>query len=131
MPTRFLRDQTPVVEFDARLEISPFTLFRRLAAGRDTPLLVDARAAAGSVLTLRDAIALPQADWSPPADRDVVLFDDDGKDAVEIARRLREQGHERVKALFGGLDLYAFALDPEVVGAETFLVRTGQGSAGS
>jgi hypothetical protein len=51
-----------------------------------------------------------------------VLFDDDGNTAVALARELQAAGHARVRALFGGLELYAFALDPEVVGAETFLI---------
>ena len=40
-----------------------------------------------------------------------------------LAGRLQSRGYGRVKALFGGLDLYEFSLDPEVVGSETFLVR--------
>ena len=39
------------------------------------------------------------------------------------ARRLQAQGYPRVKALFGGLELYEFSLDPEVVGSETYLRR--------
>jgi len=31
MPTRYLEDSTPVVQFDPQLEVSPFALFRRLA----------------------------------------------------------------------------------------------------
>jgi TfoX/Sxy family transcriptional regulator of competence genes len=50
-----------------------------------------------------------------------VLFDEDGSVAAELAKALRERGAIRVRALFGGLELYAFALDPEVVGAETYL----------
>ena len=120
MPTQRLADGTPVVEFDPRVEISPFTLFRQLSANQ-APLLIDARE--GRVaLTLRGAEILPAGSWTPPADRDVVLFDDDGSVAVPRARALQASGHPRVRALFGGLELYAFALDPEVVGAETFLV---------
>ena len=37
---------------------------------------------------------------------------------------LHGAGYERVKMLFGGLELYEFSLDPEVVGSETFLERT-------
>jgi hypothetical protein len=36
---------------------------------------------------------------------------------------MQAAGWPRVKALFGGLQLYEFALDPEVVGAETYLLR--------
>jgi len=39
---------------------------------------------------------------------------------TELAE-LQARGCARVRALFGGLDLYRFALDPEIVGAETFL----------
>ena len=122
MPTHFLTDDTPIVQFDPLAEVSPFALFRRLKDG-PAPLLVDVRAESGS-LTLAGAISWPGEGWEPPEDRDAVLFDDDGSRAVPLARELQAQGHERVRALFGGLELYEFSLDPQVVGAETFLVRT-------
>ena len=50
-----------------------------------------------------------------------MLFDDDGSAAVAAAAAWIEEGHARVRALFGGLDLYEFSLDPQVVGAETYL----------
>jgi hypothetical protein len=109
-----------VIRFDPRLEISPFALFRALAEGR-RPLLVDARRVPGSS-SFAGAAPWPGAGWSPP-DADVVLFDDDGTLAQEAARRLQGEGYARVKALFGGLALYDFALDPAVVGTERFLVR--------
>ncbi len=120
MPLFFRDDGKPVVEFDPRLELSPFTLFRRLRDGR-APSLVDARRRPVG-RTLRGAIPLPAADWRPPADLEVVLFDDDGKEALALADELHRAGCEGVRALFGGLQLYEFALDPEVVGAETYLV---------
>ncbi|HEX3529396.1 MAG TPA: hypothetical protein VH988_20250 [Thermoanaerobaculia bacterium] len=126
MPTRYLDDATPVVQFDPLLEISPFTLYRRLKDG-DPPLLLDVRPDSlnptGGRLNLQGAIPYPGPEWSPPADRDVVLFDDDGALAVDGARHMQSAGWPRVKALFGGLELYEFSLDPEVVGEETFLVR--------
>ncbi len=122
MPTRFLEDDTPVVQFDVQLEVSPYAVFRRLREG-DPPLLVDVRPEPGA-LNLRGAVPYPGPDWAPPADRDVVLFDDDGALAVEGARHMQAAGWPRVKALFGGLQLYEFALDPEVVGAETYLLRS-------
>jgi len=122
MPTRFLDDATPVVQFDPQLEVSPFALFRRLREGRP-PVLVDVRPQAGR-LTLAGAIAYPGPDWSPPADEDVILFDDDGALAVDGARHMQGAGWPRVKALFGGLELYEFSLDPQVVGEETFLIRS-------
>jgi len=115
-------DSTAVLRFDPRTEVSPFALFRALKEGRP-PRLVDVRTAPGA-LTLAGAIPWPGPEWTPPAGEDVVLFDDDGGDALETARRLQEAGFPRVRALFGGLALYDFALDPEVVGAETFLVGT-------
>lgn len=124
MPTRFLDDATPVVQFDPQLEVSPYAVFRRLREGTNPPLLVDVRPEPGA-RTLRDAIPYPGPDWWPPAGRDVVLFDDDGTAAVEGARHMQRAGLPHVRALFGGLQLYEFALDPEVVGEETFLVRRG------
>jgi len=121
MPTRYLDDATPVVQFDPQLEVSPFALFRRMKDG-DPPLLVDVRPAPGR-LSIEGAIPYPGEDWSPPRDRDVVLIDEDGSVAIEGARHMQAAGWPNVKALFGGLELYEFSLDPEVVGAETFLVR--------
>lgn len=121
MPTWRRDDNTPVVEFNPLLELSPFTLFRKLREGQ-APLLVDVRQLPGA-RSLRGAVAWPGAGWEPPDDTDVVLFDEDGGEALEIARRLHAAGFERVRTLFGGLDLYEFSLDPEVVGAETFLER--------
>jgi hypothetical protein len=112
-----------VIPFDPRLEISPFALFRAMREGR-SPQLVDARPVPGAS-SFAGAVPWPGADWIPP-DADVVLFDDHGADgalAREAARRLQEEGYARVRALFGGLALYDFALDPAVVGEERFLVR--------
>jgi hypothetical protein len=119
VPTRYTDDAKPVVQFDPALEVSPFVLFRRFRDG-NPPLLVDVRAQPAA-RTLRGSIALPAEPWEPPEDRDTVLFDEDGSVAAELAKALRERGAIRVRALFGGLELYAFALDPEVVGAETYL----------
>lgn len=121
MPTRYLDDETPVVQFDPQLEVSPFILFRRLKESQ-APLLIDVRPEPGR-LTIQGAIPYPGPDWSPPADQDVVLFDDDGATAIDGARHMQAAGYPRVKALFGGLDLYEFSLDPEVVGQDTFLVK--------
>jgi hypothetical protein len=121
MPTQYLDDETPVVQFDPLLEISPFVLFRRIREG-DPPLLIDVRPEPGE-LSLQGSIPYPGPDWSPPIDQDVVLFDDDGSIAIEGARHMQAAGWPRVKALFGGLELYEFSLDPQVVGEETFLVR--------
>jgi hypothetical protein len=120
VPTSYLDDETPVVQFDPNVEISPFFLFRRLRDGR-APMLVDVRPASGR-LTLVGAIRPPETDWLPEADAEVVLFDDDGSLAVTLARQWQAAGCERVKALFGGLELWEFSLDPEVVGESTFLI---------
>jgi hypothetical protein len=125
MPTRYLDDETPVVQFDPLLEVSPFVLFRRIQEG-EAPLLVDVRPEPGR-LSLQGAIPYPGPDWSPPQDRDVVLFDEDGAMAIEGARHMQSVGYPRVKALFGGLELYEFSLDPEVIGQETYLVRQASG----
>lgn len=120
MPLRFRSDDKPVVEFDPRLELSPFTLFRRLNEGK--PLtLVDVRSEPRG-MTLQGARPLPSPHWVPPAGQDVLLFDDDGIEAVTAAQDLQARGHQAVRALFGGLQLYEFSLDPEVVGQQTFLV---------
>jgi hypothetical protein len=110
------------VQFDPQLEVSPFALFRRMKEGQP-PLLVDVRSQPGP-RTLAGAISYPGAEWSPPADEDVVLFDDDGALAIDGARHMQAAGWPRVKALFGGLELYEFSLDPAVVGEETYLLRS-------
>jgi rhodanese-related sulfurtransferase len=130
-------DADPVVTFDTRVAVSPFDLFRSLREGR-APLLIDLRGeprlggaggAGGTAdpgrLALRGAEPYPGPGWQPPADREVVLIDDDGRRASEEARRLQDAGFSRVRALFGGLALYEFALDPDVVGEDSWLERTG------
>ena len=109
MPTRIRPDDKPEVSFDPRLELSPFVLF-----------LLDVREAP-SGHRLAGSETWPGVGWAPDDERDVVLVDDDGSRAVEIAAALQERGFERVRALFGGLELYAFSLDPEIVGEATFL----------
>jgi hypothetical protein len=121
MPTRHTTKGTPVVQFDPQLEVSPYTVFRRLREG-DPPLLIDVRPACGR-LALMGARALPGPDWTPPPEMDVVLVDDDGSTAVGVARRLQAAGFSRVRALFGGLQLYEYSLDPQVVGSETYLIK--------
>lgn len=119
MPTYAGVDDKPIVQFDPRLEVSPFLLFRRLREERG-PRLIDVRAQP-SARTLRGGETVPGADWRPEPDEEVLLFDEDGSEALAWVQRLQGEGFERVKMLFGGLDLYEFSLDPEVVGADTFL----------
>lgn len=117
-------DVAPTVSFDPLVEISPFAVFRRLReATAPPPLLVDVRTEAAPRRTLRGAIAWPGDEWEPPEGLDVVLFDDDDTVAHERARDFQARGWDRVRALFGGLELWEFALDPEVVGEDTYLVK--------
>ena len=119
MPTSLRPAPPPVVPFAPLLEISPFTLFRRLGQA-DPPTLLDARARPYGT-TLRGGVAYEGEEWSPAEDHKVVLFDRDGSEAEPIVRRLQAAGHGQVKMLFGGLELYEFSLDPGVVGEETYL----------
>lgn len=97
-------------DFDLRLHISPFTLFRRLREG-PAPELVDLRPPPSArPPSLARAAGPPGPGWRPPAGVDVVLFDDDGHQALALVRRLRSEGHGRVFALFGGLELWDLAL---------------------
>jgi rhodanese-related sulfurtransferase len=123
MPIYSRPDGLPVVAFEPDAEISPFTLFKRLRKGQEI-LLVDVRSARGEH-RLKGSLRWPGEAWEPPSDREVVLYDAIGEEAVHIARAYQKRGHPRVKALFGGLDLWIFALDPAVVGEETYLVADG------
>lgn len=121
MPTFRRADETPIVQFDPRIEVSPFLLFRRLKENRG-PRLIDVRQSPTG-RTLRGAERLPGADWRPTGDEEILLFDEDGSEALAWVERLQGEGFERVKMLFGGLDLYEFSLSPDVVGDDTFLER--------
>lgn len=120
MPIYRRDDGKPVVEFDPLLELSPFTLWRRLEENR-APLLIDVRQDPAG-MTLRGAERLSDPTWEPDPEATVVLFDDDGSEAIELVRRLHARGFDRVRSLFGGLQLYEFSLDPEVIGRDTHLV---------
>lgn len=119
MPVDHLPDGTPVVRFAQGLEISPYELFRGLADGRPFRLL-DVREEPGAV-SFAGALPFADAREALVGDAETVLFDDDGTRAFALARELQGRGQARGRALFGGLRLYDFALDPEVVGAERFL----------
>ena len=123
MPTHFDDDETPIVQFDMRYEISAFLIFRRLRDGKPVTLIDVREDPSGYTLQGGQRVS---ADWEPPTDRPVVLFDDDGTEAIKAAEHYHERGFTNVKALFGGLDLWKFSLDPEVVGQETFLVPLSQ-----
>lgn len=138
MPTFRGQGGAPVVQFDPTVEVSPFSLFRLLKAGSPPSLIdvrMDAQEEAGvevqaDLRSLRGAESMPDEAWTPAEpDTEVVLFDDNGTRAVDVARRLQRDGFPRARALFGGLDLYEFSLDPEIVGSDTFLIRgSGEGS---
>ncbi len=122
MPTFVRDDDKPVVQFDPMLEVSPFLLFKRLSQDRG-PRLVDVRRQP-SERTLRGADRATGPEWRPEPDEEVLLFDEDGSEALAWVQTLQGEGFERVKMLFGGLELYEFSLDPEIVGGDTFLERS-------
>ncbi len=98
----------PELRFDPGLEISPYTVWHRLERGPKL-CLVDLRRPPGRA-PFGDALPWRGPDWRPAPDEDVVVFDDQGTEALEVVRRLQAAGHSRVRALFGGLALYEFAL---------------------
>lgn len=108
------------IRFDPEVEISPYALFRRFKEGRP-PVLIDVRPGRGRLTFARVIPSLPEPPELPQEGGTAVLFDDDGRRAGEIARRLQASGFLGVRALFGGLRLYDFSLDPAVVGDERFL----------
>jgi hypothetical protein len=116
----------PAVSFDPEVEISPYELFRRLREGR-APALYRLRTRPGPETgrpgrTLRGARAVPEpaADWAPPAG-EAVVFDEDGEAARTLVIALRARGVRGIRALYGGLRLYDYCLDPRVVGEERYL----------
>ena len=97
MPTRISDDGTPIVTFDSILEISPFTLFKRLKQGR-TMLLVDVRETETG-RTLQGSVVEPDPEWTPTEpEMEVVLFDNDGSVAVAASRRLRRAFASRAQS---------------------------------
>lgn len=123
MPTHFRDDKTPIVQFDPRVEVSPFLLFKRLKEDR-APRLIDVRPER-KLRTLRGAETFEGEGWKPEDGEEIILFDEDGTIALPLVLHFHRAGFERVKMLFGGLDLYEFSLSPEVVGSDTFLDRIG------
>jgi hypothetical protein len=107
------------ISFDPQLQISPFALFRALKEGR-APVLVEVRMVPGP-LSFLGAVRFEDPAFEPTDETEVVLFDDDGEAVTVLARELQRRGFPRIRALFGGLRLYDFALDPAVVGDERFL----------
>ncbi|MGD2113742.1 MAG: hypothetical protein PVG07_01715 [Acidobacteriota bacterium] len=115
----------PPISFDPEVEISPYELFRRLREGRAPALYALASRPEPEPerprRTLRGAGAVTGPDWAPPED-EAVIFDEDGEGARALVTALRERGISGVRALFGGLRLYDYCLDPRVVGEERYLV---------
>ena len=106
--------------------IPAIVIFFLMTRVSESPLWLEQqrlRAGKPGRLSIEGSVPYPGPEWSPPADRDVVLIDDDGSIAIDGARHMQASGYPRVKALFGGLELYEFSLDPEVVGQETYLIR--------
>jgi hypothetical protein len=114
----------PALSFDPEVEISPYELFRRLREGR-APTLYDLGGRARGATTLRGARAVrPGAGWTPP-EAESVVFDDTGEGARALVVALRGRGVTGVRALFGGLRLYDYCLDPRVVGEDRYLDPRG------
>jgi len=120
MPLHSSRDGTPIVELDPIIEVTPFELFRRLRDSGAPPRLVDLRSSPRG-WTLRGAISQTAETVTEDAEVDTVVFDQDGRTAPDVVRRLRRRGETRIWALFGGLELYRFCLDPKIVESDTFL----------
>ena len=93
--------------------MSPYELFRRLADG-ERPRMVDLRA------TGRSLIGAMRGESGTALEPGTILIDQDGLAATEMARRARADGMD-AWALYGGIELWDFALDPLVVGEERFL----------
>lgn len=120
MPARSSPDGTPIVELDPNIEVTPFELFRRLRDSASPLRLVDLRSSPRG-WTLRGAVFRSAETVTEDAEVDTVVFDLDGRLGPDVVRRLRARGETRIWALFGGLELYRFCLDPEIVGSDTFL----------
>ncbi len=77
----------------------------------------------GSEMCIRDR------PWDPdrplPSAAVIVLVDQDGTLARPLTLRLQREGYHHVRALFQGIALYDYCLDPRVVGDERFLEPQG------
>lgn len=112
------------MDFDPRSHLSPYRLFRWLREGRSLTLL-DLRpppvpltlAGARPFGHLQDLLA----DGLVEGDGLLVLFDDDGTSAAAALEELPMQLRSGARILFGGLELYDYCLDPQVVGDERYL----------
>ena len=120
MPTKYDEDSAPIIQFDAKREISPFLVFRRLREGKPVALVDVRKEPKGYTLEGSEPLT---AEFEPPPDHMTVMFDDDGTVAMDVAEAFQERGHAQVKALFGGLELWKFSLDPNVVGEHTYLIE--------
>jgi hypothetical protein len=111
----------PDVGFDPGVHVSPYELFRRLREGRPPRLwaLPDA-----GPLIMAGALPYPATSPEHAPDEQAVLLDRDGEAALAEVHRLHAAHPAltgRVRALYGGLALYDFCLDPRVVGEERFI----------
>ncbi|MEM7052081.1 MAG: rhodanese-like domain-containing protein [Acidobacteriota bacterium] len=118
-----------VPAFDPDLHRAPTEVFRRFAAGappRVIELVSRTGEPAGTTLVSAqpvstEELAAGDAPLIPWQSDELLLIDESGEDAEAWARRLRARGFQQVYALYGGLGLYRFALDPAVVGEERYL----------
>jgi hypothetical protein len=99
--------------FEEGLHVSPYELFRRLANG-ERPPMVDLRAIG------RSLVGATRGESGGAFAPGTILIDRDGLAATEAARRDRAEGRD-TRALYGGIELWDFALDPLVVGEQRFL----------
>lgn len=114
------RNHLRVEPFDPEIHVSPHALFRRLHDAAEgmkiAPRLLDLRPP-GAAVRFRETVGFSERASG------TILVDDDGLEATRRARELRKEGREKIYALYGGMELYDYALDPLVVGTERFLVE--------
>jgi hypothetical protein len=117
-------DLAPGIDFDPRRHLSPYRLFRWLRERRPLTLL-DLRPPPVSI-TLAGARPFGNPQDLSAADNPIVLFDLDGASAAEALEGLPAELRSTARILFGGIELYEYCLDPQVVGEERFLRRSGE-----
>ena len=106
-------------EADRAMQIEPFELSERVAAGEDV-LLLDIRTREEF-----DAVKLPNArlftqelmqeilsNWS--REKLLVIYDHKGDRSMDAAAYFQGQGFEKVKSLRGGIDAWSVEVDPQL-----------------
>jgi hypothetical protein len=112
--------EDPEIQFVPGVHVSPFELYRSLVEGH--PMVLTDIRPEPCRKTLTDA-RTPAKGGEPARDADWVLFDDDGVAARDRATEMQSLGFLGCRALYGGLALYELAIDPQVVGPDTYLVE--------